>query len=103
MEGRCRFCGCAYRTPCPGGCAWTDDSMTLCTACRVVDEAWRQQARQLPNMRRAFFRGFAAAAGDPRATERTNPYASSGDTCLWWDTGFRVGQQRALAARKAVR
>lgn len=31
--GTCRFCSCQERTPCPGGCAWTDDTRTLCTTC----------------------------------------------------------------------
>lgn len=31
--GVCRFCGCMEHTPCDGGCAWTDDSRTLCTTC----------------------------------------------------------------------
>lgn len=32
-KGICRVCGCTETSPCPGGCAWTDKSQTLCTAC----------------------------------------------------------------------
>ncbi len=31
--GICRFCGCVESKACAGGCAWTDDTETLCTAC----------------------------------------------------------------------
>lgn len=31
--GICRVCGCTQSHPCAGGCAWTDDTRTLCTAC----------------------------------------------------------------------
>jgi len=31
--GTCRFCGCQEADPCEGGCAWTDETRTLCTAC----------------------------------------------------------------------
>jgi hypothetical protein len=31
--GTCRFCSCIETRPCDGGCAWTDDTRTLCTAC----------------------------------------------------------------------
>jgi hypothetical protein len=31
--GVCRFCACQEHSPCEGGCAWTDASQTLCTAC----------------------------------------------------------------------
>lgn len=29
----CRICGCTQENPCPEGCAWTDKTRTLCTAC----------------------------------------------------------------------
>lgn len=32
-KGVCRVCGCTESTPCPEGCAWMDESKTLCTAC----------------------------------------------------------------------
>jgi hypothetical protein len=31
--GTCVYCGCTETTPCEGGCAWADDSQTLCTVC----------------------------------------------------------------------
>lgn len=33
QKGVCRVCGCTESTPCPGGCAWTDETETLCTTC----------------------------------------------------------------------
>jgi hypothetical protein len=40
VAGSCRFCGCTEEAACPGGCAWTDDSQTLCSQClTVVDVA----------------------------------------------------------------
>jgi hypothetical protein len=38
VAGACRFCGCQEDTPCPGGCAWTDESQTLCTHCLTLVE-----------------------------------------------------------------
>lgn len=38
-KGVCRVCGCTEATPCPGGCAWTDETQTLCTKCGVKAEA----------------------------------------------------------------
>jgi hypothetical protein len=38
--GICRHCGCSETNPCIYGCAWTDDTRTLCTVCSdVVDTA----------------------------------------------------------------
>lgn len=31
--GTCQFCGCTETTPCPGGCAWTDETQTTCSLC----------------------------------------------------------------------
>jgi hypothetical protein len=31
--GRCSVCGCTEARACIGGCAWTDASRTLCSAC----------------------------------------------------------------------
>lgn len=31
--GECRWCACREDTPCPSGCAWTDDSRTICSLC----------------------------------------------------------------------
>lgn len=33
LKGVCRTCGCTDTTPCERGCAWTDQTETLCTAC----------------------------------------------------------------------
>lgn len=32
-EGVCRVCGCTYDDACEGGCAWADETMTLCDRC----------------------------------------------------------------------
>lgn len=31
--GVCKFCGCTEDEACDGGCAWMDDTQTLCSAC----------------------------------------------------------------------
>jgi hypothetical protein len=31
--GTCRVCGCTEFEACPGGCAWADETHTLCTNC----------------------------------------------------------------------
>jgi hypothetical protein len=42
--GVCRECGCTETTPCEGGCAWTDKTKTLCTACQMKKEhRWEKQ------------------------------------------------------------
>jgi hypothetical protein len=42
--GVCRECGCTETTPCEGGCAWTDKTKTLCTACKMAKEhRWEKQ------------------------------------------------------------
>lgn len=33
VRGVCRLCGCTDLSSCPGGCHWTDQSATLCSAC----------------------------------------------------------------------
>lgn len=33
LAGVCRECGCTEDFACPQGCAWADDTKTLCTAC----------------------------------------------------------------------
>lgn len=33
QKGTCRACGCTENAACPEGCAWADDSHTICTSC----------------------------------------------------------------------
>jgi hypothetical protein len=33
VAGICCYCGCSETNPCMYGCAWTDDTRTLCSAC----------------------------------------------------------------------
>lgn len=33
MPGTCKHCGCTEQCACDNGCAWVDESQTLCTAC----------------------------------------------------------------------
>jgi hypothetical protein len=40
--GRCRWCGCTYHDPCPGGCGWADRAQTLCTECAGFDRLLRR-------------------------------------------------------------
>jgi hypothetical protein len=43
-SGVCRICGCTEEKPCKGGCAWTDKTKTLCTACQMAKEhLWEKQ------------------------------------------------------------
>jgi hypothetical protein len=37
-KGFCRYCNCAFDTPCDGGCAWVDEEETICTACLLTAE-----------------------------------------------------------------
>lgn len=97
--GRCRWCRCTDRAACPQGCGWVDRAQTLCTACRGVDAAWAKlEAARLPNMHRAFFRGFMTGSADPdRAidwgrTPRSNPYASR-QGARYWAVGYVAGAQ----------
>ena len=40
--GTCRFCGCAERKACPGGCAWVDMDETVCSTPACV-AAWKRE------------------------------------------------------------
>jgi len=43
-SGTCRLCGCTEEKFCPGGCAWTDKTKTICTACQMAKEhLWEKQ------------------------------------------------------------
>lgn len=101
--GVCRWCRCTYIEPCPQGCGWADAEQTLCTCCTRVDRAWRfLAAARLPNMRRAFFRGFMVGTDDERqeglatsdrraaALKACNPYTGR-DSARYWLLGLEVG------------
>jgi ribosome modulation factor len=73
-----------------------------------VDREWQRLTRsKKPNMRRAFFRGFMAGAGDERAIDWgitgsraaravvPNPYSTTGDTRKYWDAGYAAGSREA--------
>lgn len=34
--GTCCVCGCTEKRACPGGCAWADDTLMLCTRCAAA-------------------------------------------------------------------
>jgi ParB/RepB/Spo0J family partition protein len=38
VKGVCRVCGCTHNNPCPEGCAWTDETETLCTVCAAAEK-----------------------------------------------------------------
>lgn len=38
LRGTCRRCHCVNVDPCPQGCAWADETRTLCTACLTPAE-----------------------------------------------------------------
>lgn len=103
MTGRCRFCGCTYHNPCPAGCGWANREQTLCSECRAIDRAWQAQpaSLRLPNMVRAFFRGFTAATDDARALETRNPYrAPRSRTSRFWEHGFAAGTRLLRTTKK---
>lgn len=44
VTGRCRWCQCTHRDPCPEGCGWANPGRTLCTACVEIDRLFRTPA-----------------------------------------------------------
>jgi hypothetical protein len=110
IPGKCRWCGCTYKEPCPGSCGWANREHTLCTACVDVDREWGQQkSARPPNMRYAFFRGFMVGVDDERAIDFAkpnkqdrathqfrplNPYGP-GATRRFWQRGFDAGARLA--------
>lgn len=107
-SGRCVFCGCTYMSPCPQGCGWQDRFQTVCTACVDVRNGWLKLPAKDSAFRRSFFRGFAAAVDDERASERKNPYAVAqtlrarqNHRRLYWTAGYEFGL--AAAAREVAR
>lgn len=45
--GTCKYCGCSEQAACWGGCAWTDETQTLCTSCRRAEVLAEQLVRVL--------------------------------------------------------
>lgn len=45
--GVCQYCTCQGHTPCAGGCAWTDESQTLCTTCLSAEMMAEMAVRTL--------------------------------------------------------
>jgi len=82
----------------PRQCRWCKSPMRLapsavCWRCAAVDQAWAAIPRaRMPNMRRAFFRGYLVGAQDPRATgDGLNPYARGGASHGYWQLGHDAG------------
>lgn len=95
---RCRWCRCTYFDPCPEGCGWANREHTLCTACVNVDREWRRLIiGKVPNMRRAFFRGYLVGANDERRADegRSNPYTGGGRSLTYWKLGVKAGEKEA--------
>jgi hypothetical protein len=93
--GTCRWCRCSHFNPCPDGCGWADPEQTLCTECVAIEHAWRAlPPPRLPNMVRAFFRGFVVGADDARRClmPAGNPYATS-QSSRYWERGRVAGEQ----------
>jgi hypothetical protein len=97
--GLCRFCGCSERDAClvdDEPCTWTDQTLTVCTACApaAAAEAQLLAARARggwrPGLRVAFHRGFVVGWFSVRAR---NPYvptvAGRGHV---WSAGKYAGQ-----------
>lgn len=102
MTGRCRFCGCTDLRGCPEGCWWVNTPRTVCSSCEDVQRAWLELApkHRLPNMTRAFARGFRAANGRELGDLRSNPFVSR-LFAKYWELGAS-GVLRELAKRKAA-
>lgn len=82
--GECTFCACTERAPCAGGCAWTDETRTLCTACLEA----RGLAAQLLEI--------VVIAG-----KRSRPFLSFGGD-VTWDTLAGDQAQLLVMAVRAV-
>jgi hypothetical protein len=101
--GKCRWCGCTYEEPCPGSCGWANAKQTLCTACVNLDREWSHLPKRIPNMRRAFFRGYMVGSDDERAdlgglysrAVGSNPYPKGAAQRNWWQRGFDAGRKEA--------
>jgi hypothetical protein len=44
VAGRCRWCQCTARRPCPCGCSWGNARRSLCSACVDIDALARTPA-----------------------------------------------------------
>ncbi len=44
ISGRCRFCGCTDARACKGQCFWIDESRTVCSSQRCVDQYFGEYA-----------------------------------------------------------
>lgn len=96
QAGVCRWCRCRDDDACPQGCGWLDQGHTLCTACEGVEQAWNAlEVQRLPNMVRAFFRGFLVGSEDERgAVSLKNPYSGgTGQTWRYWEHGYSAGKK----------
>ncbi len=51
--GTCRQCGCSEEAACEGGCAWADETETLCTACAPAAPRKRKAAKRKGKSKRA--------------------------------------------------
>lgn len=52
-KGVCRECKCTNSTPCKGGCAWVDETETLCTACVELEPEDRPHEKASTKAKRA--------------------------------------------------
>lgn len=46
-EGYCESCGCTRTRSCRGGCSWTDETATHCTACFCFECGHRFEDREV--------------------------------------------------------
>lgn len=80
-----------------------DRKQLLCSACAVVDTAWKDEPLRprgsfgSDQRRRAFFRGFLAGSRDERAIDsgrqgKRQPYARGTDGYPFWRAGLEAGR-----------
>ena len=53
IAGTCQYCGCTEEAGCTVGCAWTDDTQTLCTACLSAEQLAEMFVRILTDAKKS--------------------------------------------------
>lgn len=101
VAGACRFCRCTETTPCEGGCAWSDESQTLCTACECVLVVAELFASLPYRLRRETPPPFAAQPVDIQTLQVMTLRHAFDD--VRQDTMANIGDEEIIAQRELVR
>ena len=59
--GTCKFCGCTDAQACAGGCAWIDESRTICTRCDSAESVALAYTALFEAVARQAWRGLSPA------------------------------------------